>query len=135
MEQVRLIGLPLSLSVSLSLTHSLFLSLIPPFLSACQLKFCTLSHTDRQTAQGFEVVDSGARFIISFNFLVISPIVSGDQGTYTCTATNSAGMDQASAMLTVFGRSSLIVMEMQSFSNPNQDGSCNEFSSSAFEVQ
>ena len=49
------------------------------------------------------VVES-ARFIILEDFLLITSVVSADSGTYTCRATNVAGQAQASAELTVVGK-------------------------------
>ena len=82
-----------------------------------------------------ELLASGPRVVVSLNFLVIAPVATADQGVYTCTANNRAGMDEASATLTIFGRTNLIVMSIQVFSNPSQDGSCNQFNTQSFEVQ
>ena len=116
-------------------THSLSLSLS---LSLSWLNYFFLSFTSvsthRRTAQGVEILTSGPRIIVTLNFLVISPVVADDQGVYICTASNRAGVDEASATLSIFSRSNVIAMSIQNFFNPNQEQSCNVFSSSAFEV-
>lgn len=121
MEQVHSY---LFFSLSLSLAH----------LVAICTEYLFNIYMFRQTAQGTEVLSTRPRILVSFNFLVISGIISDDQGTYTCSASNGAATVEASATLTVFGQSNLIVMDIRNFFSPSQDRSCHHFNTSNFEV-
>ena len=45
---------------------------------------------------------SSAQVVVSGGFLLISAVEDGDQGEYTCSASNSVGTASASATLLVF---------------------------------
>ena len=49
------------------------------------------------------VVTQGSRVVIMSGSLLFDPVSNDDEGTYQCLAQNSAGVDDASITLTVFG--------------------------------
>ena len=55
---------------------------------------------------GESVVNQGSRImIVPSGDLTFDPVANDDEGTYQCFARNSAGVDDASITLTVFGNS------------------------------
>ena len=72
--------------------------------------------------------------MVSGSFLVISPALPEDQGTYTCTASNEAGTDSSSANLNFFSASNVVLVEVEEFSNPNAENTCHLVNQGEFEV-
>ena len=55
---------------------------------------------------GESVVNQGSRItIVPSGDLTFDPVANDDEGTYQCFARNSAGVDDASITMTVFGNS------------------------------
>ena len=52
---------------------------------------------------GRPVVTQGSRVVVTSGDLTLDPVSNDDEGTYECFARNSAGIDDASITLTVFG--------------------------------
>lgn len=89
------------------------------------------------TSGGEENLSSNisTRFFVSGMFLVIFPVLPGDQGTYFCTASNPVGQVRSSAELLVFAPSNIVQVEVLEFSNPNAAATCHLTGQAEFEVR
>ena len=54
---------------------------------------------------GVQVATQGSRRVIASGELTLDPVSNDDEGTYQCFARNSAGVNDASITLIVFGKS------------------------------
>ena len=58
-----------------------------------------------RTHNGVQVATQGSRRVIASGELTLDPVSNDDEGTYQCFARNSAGVNDASITLIVFGKS------------------------------
>ena len=58
-----------------------------------------------RTHNGVPVATQGSRRVILSGELTLDPVSNDDEGTYQCFAQNSAGVNDASITLIVFGKS------------------------------
>lgn len=90
----------------------------------------------RQNPDGsVEVLTVTSRIFPMGNFLTIANVELNDQGPYTCTASNGAGMATATTNLSLFSLSNVVMVQMVDYHMPNKAQACHEFNTNRFEVR
>lgn len=78
--------------------------------------------------------DTSTRIFVEGEFLLISPVVTNDIGTYFCMASNSAGVHTSTFNLIAFGQAMVVMVQVVEFSSPSMDGTCHLGNQDDFEV-